>query len=106
MREQYFVTFGTTLNGLRANHGVDPEEYLAFVHDIPLDRLLVETDSPYLAPVPHRGKRNEPAFLLETVKQIALLHGVAPEVVAAQVRANCDRLLGVSRVDTSAKPVV
>jgi len=42
LREQYFVTFGTTLNGLRANHGVDPEEYLAFVHDIPLDRLLAE----------------------------------------------------------------
>jgi len=42
VREQYFAAFGTTLNGLRANHGVDPEEYLAFVHDIPLDRLLAE----------------------------------------------------------------
>jgi putative hydrolase of the HAD superfamily len=42
LREQYFVAFGTTLNGLRANHGVDPDEYLAFVHDIPLDRLLAE----------------------------------------------------------------
>lgn len=42
LRERYFVTFGTTLNGLRVNHGVDPEEYLAFVHDIPLDRLLAE----------------------------------------------------------------
>jgi putative hydrolase of the HAD superfamily len=40
MREEYFRAFGTTLNGLRANHGVDPDEYLAFVHDIPLDQML------------------------------------------------------------------
>lgn len=76
------------------------------VAGLPLDRVLVETDAPYLAPVPHRGKRNEPAFLPETVRQIALLHGVTAEVVAAQVRTNCERLLGASRVDTPAKPVV
>jgi len=40
MREEYFRAFGTTLNGLRANHGVDPDEYLLFVHDIPLDQML------------------------------------------------------------------
>ena len=44
----------------------------------PLDRLLVETDCPYLAPVPHRGKRNEPAFLLETVKYLATIRGAVP----------------------------
>ncbi len=81
-------------------------ELREMVAGLPLDRVLVETDAPYLAPVPYRGKRNEPAFLPETVRQIALLHGVTPEVVGAQVRANCDRLLGVSRVDTPAKPVV
>ena len=37
----------------------------------PLDRVLVETDAPYLAPIPHRGKRNEPAFVVETLKQLA-----------------------------------
>ncbi len=42
LREKYFVEYGTTLNGLRANHGVNPDEYLSFVHDVPLDRLLVE----------------------------------------------------------------
>ncbi len=45
---------------------------------VPLDRLLVETDAPYLAPVPHRGKRNEPAFVWETARVLAELHGIAP----------------------------
>ncbi len=48
----------------------------------PLDRLLVETDSPYLAPVPHRGKRNQPAWVGEVGKKIATLHGVDAETVA------------------------
>jgi TatD DNase family protein len=75
------------------------------VAGLPLDRLLVETDAPYLAPVPHRGKRNEPAFVGETVRQIAATHAVSVESVAGQVRENFDRLLGLSRVDTQSKPV-
>lgn len=49
----------------------------------PLDRLLVETDSPYLAPVPHRGRPNQPAYVVEVVRRIADLRGVAAEDVAA-----------------------
>jgi len=75
------------------------------VGSLPLDRILVETDAPYLAPVPHRGKRNEPAFVTETVRQVAALHAVAVELMAVQIRANLDRLLGVPRVDTLSKPV-
>jgi len=47
--------------------------------EIPLDRLLTETDSPYLAPVPNRGKRNEPVFVLDVVRQLAALRGMSPE---------------------------
>ena len=75
------------------------------VRDVPLERILVESDSPYLAPVPHRGKRNEPAFISETVKQIASIHGRTTDAVAEQIRTNFDQLIVRSRVDTPAKPV-
>ena len=51
------------------------EELRAIVRDLPLDRLLVETDAPYLAPVPYRGKRNEPAFVAATAAAVAALKG-------------------------------
>ena len=58
------------------------------IADVPLDRLLTETDSPYLAPVPHRGKRNEPAYLARVVATLAELRGVAAADLAAQTAAN------------------
>lgn len=51
------------------------------VHQLPLERLLVETDSPYLAPVPHRGQQNQPAYVREVAEYIALLKGVSVEEV-------------------------
>ena len=65
----------------------------AIVRDLPFDRLLVETDSPYLAPVPYRGKRNEPAFVAPaTAAAVAELKGIEPERLAAQTTANFFRL--------------
>jgi TatD DNase family protein len=58
----------------------------------PLDRLLIETDSPYLAPVPHRGKRNEPAFVARVAEQLATERGVASTTVAAALDRNFDAL--------------
>jgi TatD DNase family protein len=55
---------------------------------IPLDRLLVETDSPFLAPPPHRGKRNEPAFVVEVAKKVAVLRGIPAEEVGRAAAAN------------------
>jgi len=54
----------------------------------PLDRMFIETDSPFLAPVPHRGKRNEPAFVIDTARQIAELRGIALQELAAATTAN------------------
>ena len=59
---------------------------------LPLDRMLVETDTPYLAPVPHRGKPCEPAFVVETAKKLAEVKGVSLEAVAASTTANFERL--------------
>lgn len=64
----------------------------------PSERILVETDSPYLAPVPLRGKRCEPAFVLHTARCVAELRGVGLEEVAQQTSQNAARLLGVSTV--------
>jgi TatD DNase family protein len=59
---------------------------------VPLDRLLIETDSPFLAPVPHRGTRNEPAHVVYVAERIAGLRGEAPETIAAAALANFQRL--------------
>jgi TatD DNase family protein len=58
----------------------------------PADRLLVETDSPYLAPVPFRGKRNEPAYVAKVVDQLAAARGVSAETIAAETDRNFARL--------------
>ena len=68
------------------------DELRAVFKDIPLDRLLVETDSPYLAPLPHRGKRNEPAFVVQTAAALAALKGVALDALAETTTQNFFRL--------------
>ena len=61
---------------------------------VPADRLLVETDSPYLAPVPHRGKRNEPAFVVRVTEAIAEMRGVPVAELASRITENFDALFG------------
>jgi len=56
--------------------------------EVPLDRLLIETDSPFLAPLPHRGKRNEPAFVKEVARQLGELRGLTTEAIGAQTTEN------------------
>jgi TatD DNase family protein len=64
---------------------------------VPLDRIMVETDAPYLAPLPYRGKRCEPAFVKETNALIAGLRGLNPEAFAAQTTLNAEGFFGLSR---------
>ncbi len=65
------------------------------VRRVPQDHLLVETDSPYLAPVPVRGKRNEPAFVAHVVRHVAQIRGETPERVAEQTLENACRFYGL-----------
>lgn len=62
----------------------------------PGDRILVETDAPYLAPAPHRGRRNEPAFVVHVAEAVARLRGVAPQALAEQTTRNLEDLCGWS----------
>jgi TatD DNase family protein len=67
-------------------------ELRAIAADLPADRILVETDAPYLAPVPFRGKRNEPAHVAHTARVLAEVRGVSADEVAAMTTANFRRL--------------
>ena len=71
-------------------------ELRAVVPAVPLDRLLIETDAPYLTPVPYRGQRNEPAYVAEVAATVAVLHHVSIEAVAAATWENTARLFGLA----------
>ncbi len=68
---------------------------------VPLSALLVETDAPFLTPVPRRGQRNEPAYVSETAAALAALRGIATAELAAATTANFDRLMKLSPATTS-----
>jgi TatD DNase family protein len=71
--------------------------------DIPLDRILVETDGPYLAPVPHRGKRNEPAFVRLVAERIAELRGLSVEEVIAATGENATRVFRLTHLPSGSR---
>jgi TatD DNase family protein len=73
------------------------DDLRAIVRDVPLERLLVETDAPYLAPVPHRGRRNEPAFVAATAAAVAELKGIDSETLAEATTANFFKLFAKAR---------
>jgi TatD DNase family protein len=82
----FFVSFSGILTFPRAGELHD------VARGVPLDRLLIETDSPFLAPVPHRGKRNEPAYVVEVAKTLAKLKGIGLDAVAEATTSNYKRL--------------
>lgn len=88
-----FLDLGFTLSFTGAiTYG---SNYKGVIEFTPLDRILSETDCPYVAPVPHRGKRNEPAYVVEVVKKIAEIKGVPFDEVSAQLLANSKRLFNI-----------
>jgi TatD DNase family protein len=84
----YHISFSGIISFLNA----DPLREVA--KTIPGDRILIETDSPYLAPIPMRGKRNEPGFVKHVAERLAEVRGVPLETLAAQTCSNASRLFG------------
>jgi TatD DNase family protein len=72
------------------------EDLRSTARALPLERILIETDAPFLAPVPYRGRRNEPAYLIETARCIAELRGLEPEELARATSANFRELFGTT----------
>lgn len=87
----YYISFSGIITFKNA------EELREVVRQMPLDRLLVETDSPYLAPVPFRGKKNEPKYTREVAECVAGLRGLPLEELAEITSANFDRLFLANR---------
>jgi TatD DNase family protein len=67
---------------------------------VPADRLLIETDCPFLAPMPHRGKRNEPAYVSHVADRVAELRGETVESIAATTTANARKLFSLPALTT------
>ncbi len=82
------------------------EELRAIAKSVPLDRLLVETDAPFLAPQPYRGKRNEPSYVVETAKILAEVKGVSAAEIADITTANVLRLFSKMPAPSSAEALV
>jgi TatD DNase family protein len=72
--------------------------------ELPLENILIETDSPYLAPQPWRGKRNEPAYVAEVARTLANVRNLSPDEVAAATSENFRRFFGLARPATLAAP--
>lgn len=87
---------GVALGGYVSFSGIitfkNAEEIRAVAKSVPADRYLVETDAPYLAPIPHRGESNEPAFVRHTAERLAEVRGISLERLAAETTANFGRL--------------
>ncbi len=84
----YYISFAGTITFKNA------KEPLAAIKEVPLDKLLVETDCPYLTPVPHRGKRNEPAYVIHTSEKLAAELGIGINELMEQININYERIFG------------
>ena len=87
------IGFHISFSGIVAFPRTDTIQEVA--RKVPEERLLVETDAPFLAPPPHRGKRNEPAFVIDVARKVAALRNESPETVGMAAKSNFARLFGV-----------
>ena len=85
----FFISVSGIITFKNSNELVDT------ISEVPIENLLVETDSPYLAPVPERGKKNEPSFIVHTVEKLSAIKKLSPEDVATQTTNNFNKLFNL-----------
>ena len=83
-----YFTFGGVVTFAR--------DYDEVIRMVPLDRMLTETDAPYVAPEPYRGKRNEPSYIIRTAEKLAEVKGISYNEISAQTTANAGKVFGIS----------
>ena len=88
----FSFTFGGAITYPQKKNSTNYEEIIKMM---PIEKILSETDAPYVAPVPYRGKRNEPAYVIEVVKKLAILKQVSLETMSVQILKNADRVFGI-----------
>ncbi len=93
MEMNCFFTFGGAITYAPKKGGAD---YAETIKHVPFNRILSETDAPYLAPIPYRGKRNEPVFMSETVKKMAEIRGVSLEEMRVQILKNSEEAFHIN----------
>lgn len=85
----FYISFsGVITFPAKADQSRAGTDYKELVENLPLDKILIETDAPYVSPVPYRGKRNEPLYVIEVAKKIAEIKGISLEETSRQITAN------------------
>jgi len=90
----FSFTFGGAIT-FPPRKGASENQYHELIREIPAGRILSETDAPYVAPVAYRGKRNEPAYVIEVVKKLAELKNISMDEMKLQIRQNAARIFGL-----------
>ena len=90
------LTFKNFMLGINGVVTYKNAHFGTYLNTAPLDRIVLETDAPYLTPVPHRGKRNEPAYLIYVAEKLAKIYQVSAKEIAEMTSANAARLFGIT----------
>jgi TatD DNase family protein len=91
----FYISFAGVITYKPRRNFSRPVDYFEIIKNLPLDMILVDTDSPYVAPVPHRGERNEPIYIKDIVRKIAQIKGLKEEIVALQLISNAKLLFDI-----------
>ncbi len=93
----FYISFAGVITYPPRKNFTRPVDYQEIIKALPLDMILADTDSPYVAPVPHRGKRNEPVYVKDIINKIAEIKGLNKEEVAIAIVSNANKLFNFER---------